>query len=57
MTIFFIGTTIICALGWVVCWTSTAALVKYMHDKGYTPPSSEETKECCTQVWEWLLRR
>jgi hypothetical protein len=55
-TILFI-TTVICAVGWLNRWVSCAALVKYILDKGYTPPSDEETKACAEYVWNKLLRR
>ena len=37
LTIFFIGTTIIASVGWLCYWVGSAALAKYINDKGYTP--------------------
>ena len=55
MTILFAGTTIICGIGWLVYWAGTNAIVKYMLDKGYKPPSDEEMKECSLYVWRKLF--
>ena len=43
------------AIKWLSCWVGNAALVKYMLDKGYTPPSDEEMKACCMYAWEKVL--
>ena len=43
MTIIFAITTGICAIGWVTRWVACASLVKFMFDKGYTPPTMEES--------------
>ena len=48
-------TTIISALGWFNYWIGSAALAKYILDKGYTPPSDEEMKACCTYVLKKLF--
>ncbi len=50
MWLIFLLTTIICGLGWYVCFLSTKALIYYMKRKGYTPPSEAETKECIRQI-------
>jgi hypothetical protein len=55
LTLLFVLTTIICAVGWLTYWVGSAALAKYMMDKGYTPPSENEMKECSTYVWKKLL--
>ena len=55
MEVFFIGTTVICGIGWLVYWAGTAALIKYMMDKGYKTPSDEEMKECVQYAWKKLL--
>lgn len=54
-TIFFISTTVVCGVGWLLYWVSTASLAKYMMDKGYKPPSDEEMKKCSLYVWKKLL--
>ena len=50
LTLFFIGTTIISSVGWFCYWVGSAALAKYMINKGYTPPSDDEMKACITYV-------
>ena len=57
MAIVFLVTTVICAIGWLCYWVASAALAKYMLDKGYTPPSDKEMKACSMYVWNQLLRR
>ena len=54
--VFFVGTTIICGIGWLSCWVGVAALAKYMADKGYEPPLDEEIKECSLYVCKKLFR-
>ena len=51
LTIVLGATTVICAVGWLVRWVACAALAKYMIDKGYTPPTDEESKACALYVW------
>lgn len=55
ITIFFIGTTIVASVGWLCYWVGSAALAKYMIDKGYMPPSDDEMKACSTYVLKKLL--
>ncbi len=50
MEVLFIGTTIISSVGWLCYWIGSAALAKYITDKGYKPPSDEELKACCIYV-------
>ncbi len=51
----FVGTTILCGIGWFSYWVGVAALAKYMADKGYEPPSDEEIKECSLYVCKKLF--
>ncbi len=55
LVIFLAGTTIVCGIGWIAYWAGSAALVKYMMDKGYKPPSDDEMKECSLYVWKKIL--
>lgn len=55
MTVVFAITTGIFALGWLNSWVARAALVKYMLDKNYTPPTDEETKACAMWAWKKVL--
>lgn len=45
----------VCALQWLICRVGTMALVKYLMDKGYDPPSNEELHSCTMYVWKKLL--
>ena len=54
-TLFFMTTTAVCGIGWLIYWVSTAALAKYILDKGYKPPSDEEMTACTSYVWRKLL--
>ena len=47
IAVFLAGTTAICGAGWLICWVASAALAKYMTDKGYKLPSNNEMKNCC----------
>lgn len=55
ITIFFIGTTIVSSIGGLCYWVGSAALTKYMKDKGYMPPSDDEMKTCCAYVLKKLF--
>lgn len=55
LTVLFGTTTVICGIGWLTYWVGTAALAKYMMDKGYKPPSEEEMKACSVYVWTKLF--
>lgn len=56
MSVFFMLTTCICGFGWLVTQIGAAALVKYMYEKNYTPPTNEELKACCKDVVIGFLR-
>lgn len=45
----------VCALQWLICRVGAMALVKYLMDKGYDPPSNEELHSCTMYVWKKLL--
>lgn len=55
VTAFFIGTTIISSVGCLAYWVGSAALAKYIIDKGYKPPSDEEMKAYCVYVIKKIL--
>lgn len=55
MGIVFFFTTIVSSVGWLCYWVASAALTKYIKDKGYAPPSDEEMKACCSYVLKKLL--
>lgn len=45
ITVFFGLTTLVAVTGWLLHSIAMEVLVKYMKDKGCTPPSDEETKK------------
>lgn len=51
-----LAAAIICAAGWLFYWVGSAALSKYILDKGYDFPTDEELKLCCAYVWRRLFR-
>lgn len=52
MTIIFVITTGICAVGWLLQRLSTAALLWYLDTNNIPFPSDSEMKEGC----EWAMR-
>lgn len=44
ITVFLGLAALIAAIGWLLHSIAIEVLVKYMKDKGYTPPSDEEIK-------------
>lgn len=46
MTIFFTITTIISIIGWVTSYIAAKALMYYIKESGYRPPTKEEIKDC-----------
>ena len=40
-------TTCISVTGWVTCYISLKALLFFMREKGYTPPTKTEIKKWC----------
>lgn len=57
LTILFAVTTGICAFGWLNSWVARAAIIKFLLDKKYTPPTDDEAKACAEYVWKKLLKR
>lgn len=47
---------LVCALGWLNQYVSTAALIMCILEKGYTPPSEAEMKACAAEVWKRVLK-
>lgn len=56
-TIFFIITTIVCAIGWLACHIGAKAIVYYMKQKGYPRPDEKEINECTRHVVEMLFKK
>lgn len=46
----------LCAWRWLNQYVSTAALIMYILEKGYTPPSEAEMKACAAEVWKRVLK-
>lgn len=42
MAVVFAATTLICGIGWFTRYVSCAALIYYMNEKGYIPPTEKE---------------
>lgn len=57
LAMIFAVSTVVCAMGWLIQKASCIALVKYLHDKNYTPPTDEETATCLRYAWGQILRR
>lgn len=55
LTLFFFITTVVCAIGWLLYWVGSAALAKYILDKGYELPSDDELKVCTVYAWKKLM--
>ena len=53
MTLLFVATTIICAVGWFKNCVAAKAMVKYFCDKNYTLPSDEEMAACT----RWAVKK
>lgn len=46
LTILFIATTAICAVGWLTRSISCAALLYYIEKNGYKLPNDQDIEEC-----------
>lgn len=53
MAVFFMATTGICAVGWLIKHISVLALVYYIEKKGYTQPNNQEIRECT----QWAAKK
>ena len=47
--------TVVFAVKWIICWVSEEALVRYMRDKGYAPPSDKELRTYCYRALKKLF--
>ena len=48
--IVFAVIAIVCGIGWLCYWLSSASLVMFMIAKGYTLPTEVELKACMKEV-------
>lgn len=46
ITVVFIATTAICAIGWLTRCVSCAALLYYIEKNGYKLPDNQDLEEC-----------
>jgi len=53
LSVAFMTTTVICAVGWLARYISTAAMLYYIEKKGYIPPNDSEIKECT----QWVVKQ
>lgn len=56
LTVAFMATTAVCAVGWMIRYISTAAMLYYIEKKGYIPPNDSEIKECTRWVVKQMLK-
>lgn len=56
-TLFFVVATIICSIGWLVCYISAKAIVYYLQQKGYPKPDKKEINECTRHVAEMMFKK
>lgn len=55
ISIALLVSTVVSSIGWLSNQVASMALVKYMKDKGYTPPSDEEVKAYASYSVKKLL--
>lgn len=56
VTVLFMGTTAICAIGWLVNLVAARSILYYMAQKGYKPPTEVETKACTLAVVKKMFK-
>jgi hypothetical protein len=56
VTAFFIATTTICAIGWLIRYVSCAALIYYIEKNGYKLPDEQEGYECTRFVVKKIFK-
>lgn len=57
LTVIFCITTVVCAGGWFITRIAANALVLYIKEKGYMPPSKDETKACVKKVVTKMFKK
>lgn len=55
MALMFLGTTVICAVGWLTRGISCAALIYYIEKNGYKLPDNQDLAECTRFAVKKLL--
>lgn len=56
LTLLFVITTIICALGWLVTKMSTLILSWYLTEKNVPPPTEEDLRKGADYVVKHILK-
>ena len=56
MVIILAITTVICGIGWLVYWLSTASLLLYLLRHGYPWPTEEEWRDCVLSFFSRLIK-
>lgn len=56
-TIVFAVVAMVCGVGWLCYWLSTASLIMYIIGKEYTLPTDEEWKACMDEVVRRKFKR
>lgn len=56
LTVFFLITTVICAVKWMSWYVNTTALIYYIKKKQYKHPSDDEMKECTAWVVQHIVK-
>lgn len=55
VSIILLITTIFSSIRWLIWRVASESLIRYMKDKGYMPPSAEESKAYCECVLKELV--
>lgn len=56
MALIFLGTTVICGVGWLARCISCAALLYYIEKNGYKLPDNKDLEECTRFAAKKILR-
>lgn len=57
LTIIFAVLATVLGIRYLATWLGCKAIVKYMKDKGYAPPTKVEVDACCAAVVQELLHK
>lgn len=56
MTIIFLVTTIVFAIGWLKYKVSSRAMIYYIEKKGYKQPNNDEIAKCTQEVVRHMFK-